>query len=980
MKNYFTSIIVIFLAVFVTNTSSAQLVTSGDDDGSDGTLRQEIADTPAGGEITFGVLVTNVTLNSELVIDKELTITGGLLGVTIDADENGRVFNITDGLVTLNDLTITNGLEEDGGAIYIIDADLIINDSNITNSEANGPSGSGGGIFVDTGASLTVNDSEISGNQANRAGGGIEDNSNNGLNIILNNVNLDNNNAGVDPATGNPGNGGGLHITGAGDAEITGGTVNGNSAELQGGGLWNGTGNMTVDGTTVDGNSAEGDEATDGGGGIYNSGGTLEVLNGATITNNIADGTSGSGGGIFNDEGTLTVNDSEISNNESSRAGGGIEHNSANGGSIMLDTVTMEGNSTASNPGNGGALHISGPGDSMIMDSTISNNTADLEGGGLWNGSGTMTVDGTTLDGNTASGNMADEGGGGIYNNEGTLNVQGATITGNIADGTSGSGGGILNNLGTLTVSSSTISGNTAVRAGGGIEENSVAGNTVTLNNVDLDGNVADSNPGNGGALHISGPGNVDITDGSVTNNTASREGGGLWNSVGTMTIDGVLIDGNTAEGNEAHDGGAGVFNNGGTLTIINETEITNNLATGTSASGGGILSTDGSVNITESILDSNSANRAGGAIEIIDGNLIIDDSELTANDVNGGAGTANPGNGGAIHVTGMSGIINIDESDILNNEAANEGGGLWNQSGTAMNVNTSTVASNSAPDGGGIYNNGGMLEFRASTLSNNSATANSGGGLNNDSGSATILRSTVSGNDSAADGGGIYNNDEMDVNAVTITLNTAVGEGGGIEAESVVSIKNTIVADNTAANGQDVSGSFSSNGYNLIGNDDNDEFPEASNDIEGIAPNLGPLQDNGGLTFTHELLSGSEGIDDGDPADTFVDQRNFSLVGNRDIGSYERGGVLGVNNVEAISTSTIYPNPTNGIFTIEVADSVSGKVSVTIVTVTGKVVKQTTVETGANQINLSGMAAGMYIVNVQTENASTSHKLLLSK
>ncbi len=45
-----------------------QLVTSAADDGSDGTLRQEIEDTPAGGEITFAPTIMSITLTAELVI------------------------------------------------------------------------------------------------------------------------------------------------------------------------------------------------------------------------------------------------------------------------------------------------------------------------------------------------------------------------------------------------------------------------------------------------------------------------------------------------------------------------------------------------------------------------------------------------------------------------------------------------------------------------------------------------------------------------------------------------------------------------------------------------------------------------------------------------------------------------------------------------------------------------------------------------
>jgi len=39
-----------------------------------------------------------------------------------------------------------------------------------------------------------------------------------------------------------------------------------------------------------------------------------------------------------------------------------------------------------------------------------------------------------------------------------------------------------------------------------------------------------------------------------------------------------------------------------------------------------------------------------------------------------------------------------------------------------------------------------------------------------------------------------------------------------------------------------------------------------ATGDQINTDPMLGPLQDNGGTTFTHELLSGSPAFDAGDP------------------------------------------------------------------------------------------------------------------
>lgn len=895
------------------------------------------------------------------------TITGGTTNNNIAANEGGGLWNGS-GLMTVVDHTINGNVASGndamvagaagGGGIYNEGGSLDLSGSiMITNNVADGAQSTGGGILVAAG-SLMANGITIMDNLSNRAGGGIE--ANGGASIMLTNVSLDSNDTGVVPGAGAPGNGGGMHISGNSTVDVIGGTVNMNTAASEGGGLWNGTGIMTVDATTIDANTASGAGADNGGGGIYAlNGGTVNLVNGATVSNNIANGTLGSGGGIFVDvDASFNATDAFITGNIANRAGGGVEIVSGNGSATLIN-VDLSGNNVGvspavASPGNGGGLHVTGPQNVSVVGGMVNNNLAALEGGGLWNGTGTMTVDGVTVANNTASGAMPNEGGGGLFNASGTLIVQNnSVITNNIANGTSGSGGGILNDLGTLTVMDSEISGNEAVRAGGGIEENSATGSLLTLTNVNLSNNMTGSNPGNGGGLHVSGPGDSNITDGMVNGNSASREGGGLWNNTGVMTIDGVTIDANTALGAAADDGGAGVFNNGGTLNILNETIISNNIATGASSSGGGLLSTAGTVTVNNSTFDSNSANRAGGAIELIDGDLMFTNSVMSNNDVNGTAGTPAPGNGGGFHVTGTDGTITFDTSTITGNSAFNEGGGLWNQNGTVMNVLASTIDNNTSGEGGGIYNNTGSI--------------------------TTVMTSTISGNTATVSGGGLTNNGaSLDLNAVTVALNTAA-MGGGIDAVNNVSLKNTIVALNTAGSGTDVSGVFTSNDYNLIGSDDLSVFAAQSNDLEGVNPMAGPLQDNGGTTFTHQLMDSSPAFDTGDPSDTFTDQIGQSVFGaSRDIGAYESQVVLSIDQFNEVSVMKIYPNPTKGQFNIVIGDNVQGNVDVQIVSITGRLVKKLSIGNGINSMDIGNMASGMYIVNINTEKGSTSHKLIL--
>ncbi len=351
-----------------------------------------------------------------------------------------------------------------------------------------------------------------------------------------------------------------------------------------------------------------------------------------------------------------------------------------------------------------------GAGTVSIADITISGGMAD-QGGGLYVNSGqTLALNNVMVSGNTATGAAATDGGGGIYNAGGTLNISDSTITANMATGTSGSGGGIFSTTGNVTISTSTISFNEANRAGGGIELVEGTALLTAVNLISNDVDLGTANPGNGGGVHITGAADFTMDGGSVFGNLAGREGGGLWNGSGTMTIqNGTLIQGNEAGGPAADDGGGGIFNNGGTLIVDGSAapvQIINNVAFGTLGSGGGIFNAGGTATISNSVIDANEAVRAGGGIETAGGILTITNTDLTNNDVDDVVGVltdANPGNGGAVHIGG-SAVVTITGGTISGNTASNEGGGLWNSSGGSLTVDGTAIDGNMAAEGAGLY------------------------------------------------------------------------------------------------------------------------------------------------------------------------------------------------------------------------------------------------------------------------------------
>lgn len=758
----------------------------------------------------------------ELELFGDVVIQGGDLGLTIDAQGESRIFNIaTTQLVAINNIELTNGTADQGGAILNVGPGTTrLTDVTLTSNTATGTTG-GGGIFTTLGnlfaTNLVATDNVASGssgsggallqssgrvglfnsvlesNIANRAGGGIEivDGSFFASNITLGSAGSGNV-AGPEGSAA-PGNGGGFHITGIASASFVGGSVAGNTAALEGGGLWNQAGSrLFVSNVDITGNVALGDGADDGGGGVFNNGGELVINNGTLISGNSATGTAGSGGGIFSVDGNVTVIDTEISANVANRAGGGIELIDGRlilRGSVLGGDSAFEGNiagpEDSASPGNGGGLHVTGNlASSFIQDSTVRFNVAASEGGGLWNQSGSfLRVDGGSLIAdNVASGDAADNGGGGIFNNGGRVTVLFSTISGNSADGAAGSGGGLFSTDGNIFVSGATVELNDSNRAGGGFEivdgRLDIQDSTVRANQTGVVGAVSAAAPGNGGGLHVTGSNTITVVrDSFFSANIAASEGGGLWNQSGsTLIFEDSTARANSALGDDADNGGGGIFNNGGTVRV-SDSFLLDNTALGAAGSGGGLFSTAGTVLINDSNISRNSANRAGGGIEVIDGFTRIQDSFLNVNLA--GGPDASPGNGGAVHVTGNNSRFAIIDSFFASNVATNQGGTLWNQTDSRLFLGGTNVINGSVAQsgvGGGIYNRGSLIAQNA--VISFSSAVDGGGVFTTPTGTSFLSDLTLRGNFASNAGGGVANLGLTSVNDSLFENNSALDAG----------------------------------------------------------------------------------------------------------------------------------------------------------------------------------------------------------
>jgi hypothetical protein len=465
----------------------------------------------------------------------------------------------------------------------------------------------------------------------------------------------------------------------------------------------------------------------------------------------------------------------------------------------------------------------------------------------------------------------------------------------------------------TLTVINTTDGGTGSLRsaitaAGNGDTiqfDATLSGQTINLTSAELaiDKNITISGPGPSqlAVSRVSGlfrifnirPGHTVIIEGlTISGGIADGPGGGVFNDNATVTIDHCIVRNNTSQKNL----GGGIFSSGAqggaTMTILNSVISENSLQ----GIGGGIYN-DGPIASTTMTIRNSTVSFNIALVEF-PGNL---------------------GDAGGILNGATMEIIN---STISDNRAQYTGAGIHNFG--MLTIIDSIVSGNEAGSdsfsesgiGGGILN-GGTLTITGSTLSDNSARK-FGGGIDND-GTLTITNTTLSGNTANQDGGGIDNGGASTIASSTFTDNTASGNGGGIcnANGGTLGIGNTILrAGALGTNIFNDASTVISHGYNLS-SDNGGGLLTATGDQVNTNPLLGPLQNNGGSTLTHELLPGSPAIDSGDPSFTpppLYDQRDLGynrvFNGRIDIGSLEVQP--GPPTPTATSTATATPTPTS--------------------------------------------------------------------
>jgi hypothetical protein len=340
--------------------------------------------------------------------------------------------------------------------------------------------------------------------------------------------------------------------------------------------------------------------------------------------------------------------------------------------------------------------------------------------------------------------------------------------------------------------------------------------------------------------------------------------------------------------------GGGAIFEDGGSLTVINCTFSHNQCATtGQDVSGGAINGQGvGTLTIVGSVFSDNSGSN-GGAVGTQAENVTIVNTTFTNNSATGTDGNpGNGGDGGALTYDGADVSLTLCGDIFTGNRANAAGGAVFRVAyhDEAVNIDRSVFDGNTVDantgNAAGLYLEYVTINMSGTTISNN--TGHYGGGIWMGQSAIAHLTNVTIANNTAAGGGGVWFANAVTGTFLNVTVAGNTGDGlfGG---DTGVTLQNTIIANNvrgTLDGTTNCAKQHGSAGTNL-------QYPAAGTQcapsITMADPALGPLQDNGGPTKTMLPGAGSPAIGQGTGCPA-IDQRGNARPSSCTLGATEAG------------------------------------------------------------------------------------------
>jgi predicted outer membrane repeat protein/parallel beta-helix repeat protein len=377
-----------------------------------------------------------------------------------------------------------------------------------------------------------------------------------------------------------------------------------------------------------------------------------------------------------------------------------------------------------------------------------------------------------------------------------TAVISGLTITGGYAQNGAAFnvGGSPGDGGGNLTLSDCTLTGNTATGAGGGIFAGQ--GTTLSVSYCTISGNSATSEVGGG----IEAYGNYfTLANSIVQDNTADHCGGGVFITNCNTTITNCTITGNSARS------GGGLYNYQSTTTVENST-ITGNSA----QRGGGIFNYSVSLYLMNSSVSGNTSDNVHGDVSLMV-NTASDDpvgsDTLSLRQAIAQADTMASTYNTNVYIAFDSTVFSSPTTINLTDGPLN----IDNAQGQQVTINGPGAGelTINADGHSGAFTIGQYATAVISGLTitggyaQNGAAINVGGSSDDGGGNLTLTDCTLTGNTATRAGGAIYagQSTTLSVSYCTISGNSVTGYcGGGIEAYgNYFTLTNSIVENNTA-------------------------------------------------------------------------------------------------------------------------------------------------------------------------------------